>query len=59
LAVDAQARLLELCLGAGEEHDFTRAEELPAEHEPKSVIAAKAMTPTSYCKGFAIAVARP
>jgi len=30
-----------LCLGPGEEHDITRAEELLAEHEPNAVIADK------------------
>jgi transposase len=30
-----------LCLGPGEEHDVTRADELLAEHEPKAVIADK------------------
>ena len=32
---------MELCLGPGEEHDVTRADELLAEHKPKSVIADK------------------
>jgi transposase len=32
---------LELCLGPGEEHDVTRAEELLGEHEPNVVIADK------------------
>jgi transposase len=41
LAVDAQGQPLELCLGPGEEHDITRAEELLAEHKPKAVIADK------------------
>lgn len=32
---------MELCLGPGEEHDVTRAEELLAEHKPQAVIADK------------------
>lgn len=32
---------MELCLGPGEEHDVTRADELLAEHQPKAVIADK------------------
>jgi transposase len=32
---------MELCLGPGEQHDVTRAEELLAEHEPRAVIADK------------------
>jgi transposase len=38
LAVDAQGQPLELCLGPGEEHDVTCAEELLAEHQPNAVI---------------------
>jgi putative transposase len=41
LAVDAQGQPLELCLGPGEEHDVTRAEELLGKYQPEAVIADK------------------
>ena len=42
LSIDAQGQLVNVCLGPGEEHDVTRAEELLGDEEPECVIADKA-----------------